>query len=232
VGTSWRAPKLLRQNHHLGGHAQAGTRFPRPSRKELLGHYRHRRGAQRCRGRHQKCPRQTGRTSWRPLRYHDSGYRYASRRPAGILRQPHEHAESHGYHQPEGVRAEDIEGLFLRRFKKDVQEQLGSRSWSAGPIAGPPLRRTSRSTLTIWFPATFASFDKAKKTGQLLFRVVLEKSLFSSDHTSYQRVFLRAVLPGVPCDRLNACPTITKDTLRSSTILATMKVDGAVSVRP
>jgi hypothetical protein len=33
-------------------------------------------------------------------------------------------------------------------------------------------------------------------------------------------------------NRLNACPTITKDTLRSLTILATMKVGGAVSVRP
>jgi len=76
---------------------------------------------------------------------------------------------------------EDIEGLFLRRFKKDVQEQLGKafleRRTNRWPTSASEIEEHAYDLVS---HATFASFEKAKKTGQLLFRTVLEKSLFSS----------------------------------------------------
>src|ERR1017187_8047571 len=75
---------------------------------------------------------------------------------------------------------EDIEGLFLRRFKKDVQEQLGKSFLERRTNRWPtPASDVEEFAYDLVSRATFASFDKAKKTGQLLFRTVLEKSLFS-----------------------------------------------------
>jgi Helicase conserved C-terminal domain len=82
---------------------------------------------------------------------------------------------------PKEYGPEDIEGLFLRRFKKDVQEQVGKafleRKTNRWPTAASQAEEHAYDLVS---RATFASFDKAKKTGQLLFRTVLEKSLFSS----------------------------------------------------
>lgn len=82
---------------------------------------------------------------------------------------------------PKAYGPEDIEGLFLRRFKKQVQEQLGksflerqTRRWTT------PASEAEEHAYDLVSRATFSSFEKAKKTGQLLFRTVLEKSLFSS----------------------------------------------------
>ena len=82
---------------------------------------------------------------------------------------------------PKEYGPEDIEGLFLRRFKKDVQEQLGraflERRTNRWPTSASEIEEHAYDLVS---HATFASFEKAKKTGQLLFRTVLEKSLFSS----------------------------------------------------
>jgi len=76
---------------------------------------------------------------------------------------------------------EQVEGLFLRRFKKDVQEQIGkaflerkTSRWAVGASAA------EESAFDLVVAAQFQSFDQASHSGRLLFRTVLEKSLFSS----------------------------------------------------
>ena len=82
---------------------------------------------------------------------------------------------------PKEYGPEDIAGLFLRRFKKDVQEQLGKSFLERRTNRWPtPASEAEEYAYDLVSRATFASFEKAKKTGQLLFRTVLEKSLFSS----------------------------------------------------
>lgn len=83
----------------------------------------------------------------------------------------------------------DIKGLFLRRYKKDVQTQ----------IAGAFLERTvtkhhvpasaeEERIYDLLAEARFTSFDKAKRSGQLLFKTVLEKALFSSPQAALATV--------------------------------------------
>src|ERR1035438_4314795 len=82
---------------------------------------------------------------------------------------------------PKEYGPEDIAGLFLRRFKKDVQEQLGKSFLERRTNRWPtPASEAEEYAYDLVSRATFASFEQAKKTGQLLFRTVLEKSLFSS----------------------------------------------------
>jgi SNF2 family DNA or RNA helicase len=76
---------------------------------------------------------------------------------------------------------EQVEGLFLRRFKKDVQEQIGkaflerkTSRWAVEASAA------EESAFDLVVAAQFQSFDQASHSGRLLFRTVLEKSLFSS----------------------------------------------------
>jgi len=75
----------------------------------------------------------------------------------------------------------DIAGLFLRRFKKDVQAQIASamldRETSRHRVSASDTEEHAFDLLT---KAEFRSFDKVQRTGQLLFRTVLEKALFSS----------------------------------------------------
>jgi superfamily II DNA/RNA helicase len=82
---------------------------------------------------------------------------------------------------PKKYGPEDIEGLFLRRFKKDVQEQIGKafldRKTHRWPKPASVVEEQAFESLT---KASFVSFEKAQRTGQLLFRTVLEKALFSS----------------------------------------------------
>lgn len=84
---------------------------------------------------------------------------------------------------------EDIKGLFLRRHKKDIQQQ----------IAGAFLERTvtrhcvpasaeEEQVYELLAEARFAGFDKAKRSGQLLFKTVIEKALFSSPQAALATV--------------------------------------------
>ena len=82
---------------------------------------------------------------------------------------------------PKDYGPEDIEGLFVRRFKKDVQEQI------KGAVQDRITTRHNRAAsdaeehaYDLLASVNFHSFDRAKRSGALLFRTVLEKALFSS----------------------------------------------------
>ena len=82
---------------------------------------------------------------------------------------------------PDDYGPEDIKGLFLRRYKKDVQEQMAGsfleRQVSKHAVPASPEEEAVYDRLA---DARFLSFDQTRRTGQLLFKTVLEKSLFSS----------------------------------------------------
>jgi hypothetical protein len=82
---------------------------------------------------------------------------------------------------PENYGPKDIKGLFLRRYKKHVQEQIGGsfleRKVSKHHV---PASAKEERIYDLLADAEFASFDKARRSGQLLFKTVLEKALFSS----------------------------------------------------
>jgi hypothetical protein len=82
---------------------------------------------------------------------------------------------------PDDYGPDDIKGLFLRRYKKDVQAQI------AGSFLDRQVRRhrvpaspEEEAVYDCLADAQFLSFDRSHRTGQLLFKTVLEKSLFSS----------------------------------------------------
>ncbi len=84
---------------------------------------------------------------------------------------------------------EQIEGLFLRRFKKDVQDQIGKafldRKTCRWPAEATATEEAAYERLT---EAQFQSFDKTSQTGRLLFRTVLEKAMFSSPAACRQTI--------------------------------------------
>jgi hypothetical protein len=75
----------------------------------------------------------------------------------------------------------DIEGLFIRRFKKDIKAQVrGSfpeRTVKLEKHAASPVEETAYSNLA---DLRFQHIDQDRNTGDLLFKTLLEKSLFSS----------------------------------------------------
>jgi len=89
---------------------------------------------------------------------------------------------------PDDYTRDDIEGLFIRRFKKDIQQQVASAF-------------QERDIATIRFPAsaveerayeklaatTFQRIDKRARPGEL-FKTTLEKALFSSPAACLQTV--------------------------------------------
>jgi len=83
----------------------------------------------------------------------------------------------------------DIEGLFLRRFKKQVQEQIGKAF-----LERKTLRWATEATAEeevaydLVNRATFRSFDQSRQTGRLLLRTVLEKAIFSSPSACKQTI--------------------------------------------
>ena len=82
---------------------------------------------------------------------------------------------------PDNYGPDDIKGLFLRRYKKHIQEQVSGsfleRQVSKHAVPASPEEEAVYDRLA---DARFLSFDKTRRTGQLLFKTVLEKSLFSS----------------------------------------------------
>ena len=90
---------------------------------------------------------------------------------------------------PENYTKDDIRGLFLRRFKKDVQAQIAGsfleRQVTKHPVAASAAEERVYSLLA---DLTFRSFDKARRSGQLLFKTVLEKALFSSPQACLETV--------------------------------------------
>lgn len=82
---------------------------------------------------------------------------------------------------PDDYGPDDIKGLFLRRYKKHVQEQVaGSFLERKVSKHGVPASAEEEVVYDRLAVARFLSFDQTRRSGQLLFKTVLEKSLFSS----------------------------------------------------
>lgn len=81
---------------------------------------------------------------------------------------------------PDNYGPEDIEGLFIRRFKKDIQNQVASafkeRTISVARAKASPAEEQAFDALV---NLSFTKLTTRDKTGRL-FKTVLEKSLFSS----------------------------------------------------
>jgi superfamily II DNA or RNA helicase len=76
---------------------------------------------------------------------------------------------------------EDIEGLFIRRFKKDIKAQVrGSFPERKVHLRKHPASSSEEKAYECLAGLAFRQIDQEKKTGELLFKTLLEKSLFSS----------------------------------------------------
>ena len=83
---------------------------------------------------------------------------------------------------PKNYTKDDIKGLYERRFKKDIQKEAGESfpKRTISKIAGP-------NSPSMWEEAalqrladlTFTGIDQ-RRSGGMLFRITLEKALFSS----------------------------------------------------
>jgi ERCC4-related helicase len=75
---------------------------------------------------------------------------------------------------------EDIQGLFIRRFKKDIKHQVsGSFPERSIAIARAEASATEESVFDSFTALQFARLDQ-QRSGGLLFKTTLEKALFSS----------------------------------------------------
>ena len=81
---------------------------------------------------------------------------------------------------PENYKPEDIKGLFIRRFKKDIKRQVSDkfleRIITKDMVKATPAEERAYDVLA---NMSFAS-DSGRKSGTMLFKTTLEKSLFSS----------------------------------------------------
>ncbi len=81
---------------------------------------------------------------------------------------------------PDSYGKDDIKGLFIRRFKKDIQDQVGSafrqRHISIARCKATPTEEHAYDALT---SLKFSKIDSRRTAGQL-FKTTLEKALFSS----------------------------------------------------
>ncbi|MCK5722863.1 MAG: DEAD/DEAH box helicase, partial [Gammaproteobacteria bacterium] len=81
---------------------------------------------------------------------------------------------------PEDYGPEDIKGLYIRRFKKDIQDQVESafkeRQISVARCNASPTEEDAFDTFS---NIKFTQIDKKRSAGQL-FKITLEKSFFSS----------------------------------------------------
>lgn len=90
---------------------------------------------------------------------------------------------------PRDYTKDDIKGLHVRHFKKDVTAQLGAavkqrRLLKAKAAATPE----EEGAFEVLAGLTFESFDRRRRPGQHLFRTGLEKALFSSPAACLQTV--------------------------------------------
>jgi len=77
---------------------------------------------------------------------------------------------------------DDIKGLYVRRFKKDIQAEAGAHfpKRSIAKIAGPAVTTVfEEAALQQLADLSFTGIDQ-RRTGGMLFRITLEKALFSS----------------------------------------------------
>lgn len=140
----------------------------------------------------------------------------------------------------------DIEGLFVRRFKKDVQEQIESAVQERVTTRhSRPGSSAEERAYELLANLTFRSFDRTKRTGTLLFRIVLEKALFSSPAACRKTIVERlrklesnssddAVHDRDLLDRLQeAVESITPDHFsRYQTLLSLLRPGGTLNWNP
>ena len=75
----------------------------------------------------------------------------------------------------------DIEGLFIRRFKKDIKDQVrGSFPERVVHVRRHPASQAEEAAYECLAGLQFQRIDRDRANGELLFKTLLEKSLFSS----------------------------------------------------
>ena len=158
---------LLRQGDHLDRHPEAGRRVPHLPGAGLLGHDRHRRGAQRRGPGRRRL--EGGHLAWKdlaaqppgpparaPLRHAHHALGDAARRPGTQLREPDEHAGRDGHRGPRRLHAGGLQREGARH--PALQEghpapgprrlpRAGDRAARVSGVrggGGPPTRRCSR----------------------------------------------------------------------------------------
>jgi superfamily II DNA or RNA helicase len=82
---------------------------------------------------------------------------------------------------PKNYGPEDIDGLFIRRFKKDVKDQIAG-NFPERVVLTPkaPASLQEEAAYQHLAEMRFASMDSSRNGGKILFRTLLEKALFSS----------------------------------------------------
>ena len=84
---------------------------------------------------------------------------------------------------------EDIEGLFIRRFKKDIKAQVrGSFPERTISLHKHRASDAEESAYACLAELKFQLIDQERQTGELLFKTLLEKSLFSSPAACIQTI--------------------------------------------
>jgi ERCC4-related helicase len=81
---------------------------------------------------------------------------------------------------PEDYGPEDIKGLYIRRFKKDIQDQVESAFKERQiRVAYCDASKAEEDAFDVFTKIKFTQIDKGRRAGQL-FKITLEKSFFSS----------------------------------------------------
>jgi len=82
---------------------------------------------------------------------------------------------------PKNYGPADIDGLFIRRFKKDVRSQIAG-NFPERVVHTPKVPASGReeAAYTMLSGLRFSSMDEQRSGGKVLFRTLLEKALFSS----------------------------------------------------
>lgn len=89
---------------------------------------------------------------------------------------------------PENYGPEDIKGLFIRRFKKDIKDQV-TKSFKERRIAVAKCQASAEeeTAFDTFTKLSFTRLDK-RRTGGKLFKTTLEKALFSSPAACLQTI--------------------------------------------
>ena len=92
---------------------------------------------------------------------------------------------------PEDYGPEDIKGLFIRRFKKDIKDQVAtSFQERVIRIAKPQATAAEEKVFELFTGIKFTRLDQRRTAGDL-FKTTLEKSLFSSPSACLQTIHNR-----------------------------------------
>lgn len=92
---------------------------------------------------------------------------------------------------PEDYGPEDIKGLFIRRFKKDIKDQVAASFQERTiRIAKPQATDAEEKVFALFTDIKFTRLDQKRTAGDL-FKTTLEKSLFSSPSACLQTIHNR-----------------------------------------